>query len=1804
MKQKGKTLRLPMRIAALALAVVLLAVFLPSLRTHASAFTSLNHIESIKANQSTFNIVEIVPQANTGSIGYYVDGYEPTSNYWMTETAKLVGAGTRANYANGIFKNLQDCGILGSGTTDTTCPLTYVGPYAEKYPWEDMTGAATLTLANPETVVLGTSTFVSTGVSNGEFVLNSTANFVGSGNGDYAQNIDSFIYQADPNIVSADAANYYYDIANAFTKINFDDPNNSDTLKKLASGNGTAIYTPVYKTDATGAPTTEIDHYLYAGTLGAGFMLDVTQTYFYVDAAKIGAAHKGSDAVGLHYYSVTNSKTPYVEVGSGSGCFSMNKTNFEYVGAGAGDYSLTSTTSGDSHTVTYRTIKVTGGYMNNDWLLKDTFDADDTTLAAVKAKMKIQVFSVSPDVSNAETTNNITGLLNAADLIVLSDGLNLSGGGAAGGYSSGHVDLTSGQIDIITSRKNAGTAVLLDSRIAGESAASNIKTYAANAIGSQTIGFVSGSLYCFTPDADRPALATKNFTKAFSDYTETTSPYYTVYSEISYENFLRKTANSGTTDTLPPVVDIATCVRYIINYSGQRVVNNKGSINVLDVEPLTQSSTSGLTKATVLSWLPADSDLSTDDITITTMSTAEFISKIEDINEVYDLVYIGASLYGFNTTGTGTGMTTVYNDSTNMNGLIYSNVGDTYQSGLKLSGLLDRDFATGSYSTFTGGDGKTYHKIDSSAATAYRLSGNDINQTKLNELTNFARSGFPIIVSNALLNAGTDAAPAYNMSVSLTGTYSSGYLTLAATVNTDAKGKFIFNWYRKGSDQAVAYPTTITTSAAGGTSASTSISSSSLYEDDYYCSVSYQSATGGSSTTATSNTVTLKGTYTLSASGTADPIYPVEISGSQYHSYDHYVVYPSPILGTVSSYQWQYQYNGSGSWRNYNESGGTSKEIYVDYYDYNYGMYSSYRCIVTAGGKQYVSQSAYWDTNYGYCTADNNDTSSPIVISVSIATGEVAGGVKLSASPSSTTYHYQWYRKSNKWRAISGATSSVYTVPLSDINTYMYYCEVSVGNRSATSANYTISYGWSATNNSDAPAPVTIPAVEATDATVNTDRVDNCSNMYTALNTLLPYANVMTGDEAAEQQNTLLKYLNLSKPSIDFTVTGGAKPTEYAGVDQIGTSLISNNTLTYTFSIRNTTDATPLTTRYTCELYLDQNADGRYMANEELTDLLIKDSDGNAVEASQLAAGKTYTVTRKLPSTYSGIIPWHLKITKVGAAQIHTSATGYTYIMPSDQQKTTINVLQVRNDSSTLNISSGTDGTSTFKNLYSAISNAYVLNVKSITISQLNNFIANSAAYNYAADINKYLDGYDMLVMGFADCYGDLNKTSADAVVNYIKSGKAILFTHDTTSFSNLPVTNYQTTSGSTIGQEWGYYFNTILRDPVGLDRYGVTNPTFGITKYSLAKTTSGLVANGYTGLGTTTAAQTLTDAGYSIAYEPKSGKTDTVSETQGFTKYELVRYSADTSQKYPTADNQYATGGSNNLTTSVSQVNKGQITTYPFNINTTAFSNGGVSIGDTLTVAETHDQYYQLNMNSNDVVVWYCLSGNHFINARNDGVNAYYIYNRGNVTYSGAGHTPGGIQGNEAKLFVNTMIAAYRAAAVDPTFDFKSPDDTVVSTQFVPIKYTSTMDTTNAAGTAMENAKIYFKISDTNLSTDKQVSVAFYYSLGDLTLTDEQKTALINGADPIGAGYGCAAIAPSSLIIHRADNDAVATASDVHSDTLYYFTLPDSVLNEFAESDQSVITLLGKVTTTIGTKDYIGVSTMQLKKLGFMSLR
>lgn len=113
-------------------------------------------------------------------------------------------------------------------------------------------------------------------------------------------------------------------------------------------------------------------------------------------------------------------------------------------------------------------------------------------------------------------------------------------------------------------------------------------------------------------------------------------------------------------------------------------------------------------------------------------------------------------------------------------------------------------------------------------------------------------------------------------------------------------------------------------------------------------------------------------------------------------------------------------------------------------------------------------------------------------------------------------------------------------------------------------------------------------------------------------------------------------------------------------------------------------------------------------------------------------------------------------------------------------------------------------------------------------------------------------------------------------------------------------------------------------------------------------------------------------------------------------------------------------------------QVNDGQITHYPY------------EIGSQITIANTHYQYYQLNMDedmdgdeNSDIVVWYCLGASGdgsaiYTSSPNDVRNNYYIYNIGNITYSGVGHsTISNV--NEKQLFFNTIVAAYKTRIKDP---------------------------------------------------------------------------------------------------------------------------------------------------------------------------
>ena len=104
----------------------MLAVLLPSLDDGNLSVRamSLKHIEEIVAQSGTFNILEIVPEAQAATIGYYIDGQEPVAG-WKTTLGETATPAARIRDANALFQRLDDNGIL-SGTTSTPLRYTYV----------------------------------------------------------------------------------------------------------------------------------------------------------------------------------------------------------------------------------------------------------------------------------------------------------------------------------------------------------------------------------------------------------------------------------------------------------------------------------------------------------------------------------------------------------------------------------------------------------------------------------------------------------------------------------------------------------------------------------------------------------------------------------------------------------------------------------------------------------------------------------------------------------------------------------------------------------------------------------------------------------------------------------------------------------------------------------------------------------------------------------------------------------------------------------------------------------------------------------------------------------------------------------------------------------------------------------------------------------------------------------------------------------------------------------------------------------------------------------------------------------------------------------------------------------------------------------------------------------------------------------------------------------------------------------------------------------------------------------------------
>lgn len=656
----------------------------------------------------------------------------------------------------------------------------------------------------------------------------------------------------------------------------------------------------------------------------------------------------------------------------------------------------------------------------------------------------------------------------------------------------------------------------------------------------------------------------------------------------------------------------------------------------------------------------------------------------------------------------------------------------------------------------------------------------------------------------------------------------------------------------------------------------------------------------------------------------------------------------------------------------------------------------------------------------------------------------------------------------------------------------------------------------------------------------------------------------------------------------EYEYTIDSYETSGGNVTKINSSakMQESDELTYVFSLHSDSAVSADGVTYDCKLFIDSNADGRFSGadvtdssseshnSEELDNLNVYVYEQNAwsrIEKTsgryQLSIDKTYKVTRSLPDGYVGALPWKLVFYNNNNAGIRVSESGYTAIKRDTVEN--IKILQlISEDDNNWNLTTDTSDARYDPEVTALLDEVerivgFRVEIDSMTVSEITTQIrtqsdqwgntwldswSENAGYEteWRNNARAILNQYDMIIVGFADNFEfgasdanswehtqqKANMAVAEAVKDYIDSGKSVLFTHDTTTY-------VESTEGQGNSWYWGYEFNKVLRASVGLDRFGVTRLYY---QNQLDKTSDETLRAYYQ-----KTLNTLNSYDYDTVYEPN---TDTeLNRKEGLTKLTTVRYMAnhlkqlietkgtnpalssdsgsfyfpvnnsllyEASYKNTASDQKiaralyglYEYSGSSQL--KVSQVNGGQITSYPYNIP------------DNMTVASTHYQWLQPNMEldkdndgKSDIVVWYCLSdlatsasnrkvqndgssANIYNLVKNDVVNNYYIYTMGNVTYSGVGHSAprklldgSGNPTYEKRLFINTMIAAYKPGMKAPSLEYKDSSGNKTDGVYVMFDSQNGMVLDTAGG---QNCfSVCFAASDNNIISGKDIRVEFF---------------------------------------------------------------------------------------------------------------
>lgn len=431
-------------------------------------------------------------------------------------------------------------------------------------------------------------------------------------------------------------------------------------------------------------------------------------------------------------------------------------------------------------------------------------------------------------------------------------------------------------------------------------------------------------------------------------------------------------------------------------------------------------------------------------------------------------------------------------------------------------------------------------------------------------------------------------------------------------------------------------------------------------------------------------------------------------------------------------------------------------------------------------------------------------------------------------------------------------------------------------------------------------------------------------------------------------------------------------------------------------------------------LYVDINGDSMYLSKEGIS----CDTNSNTVGAGATVNG---TLNYNVADDFLGYLEWKVEILNKSTGVKRYKTGKLVYRQLKDQDDKTIRVLQITcppgntstryGDTEDCNNNISLANDTRIKTLLQDNNlKGYNIKIDEQTIDAFGTNVAkfNNDNQNYNSTVSdqekkRYLNGkYDMLIIGFADAYG-LNNAGTheftDAAITeikyFIQTGQSVMFTHDT-----IPIV-INTNSSEYLGSK---KLGQAFRDCIGQARY---KDEYNSGEKDIYK-------------------EVVIDNNNNITYEDKTILHDQLPNTSnvsyGYTDSILIQadsngWNYNNKQPYVTTPRE-----ATKYNSKITKINSGVINEFPF------------VLGD-ISTAKTHTQWFQLNLEDEDVVPWYTINGDNQnqlwrnkVIDKYDARNNYYTYSKGNITYSGTGHS-NNFTNDELKLFVNTIVKADRGA-------------------------------------------------------------------------------------------------------------------------------------------------------------------------------